>query len=131
MRTLAALDGALPLLTGPMGIKHAVRVSDGCSIVIGMDERRGLPDGLVTMAPGPELAALLATIDRSAVAAEDLHDLLAASTYSPASRSSSRRRSIRSPPRPTPGTPATPTTTPIPGLKPATVTGPARSVAAA
>jgi len=30
------------------------------------------------MAPGPELAALLATIDRSAVAAEDLHDLLAA-----------------------------------------------------
>ena len=54
------------------------RLSDGCSIVIGMDERRGLPDGLVTMAPGPELAALLATIDRSAVAAEDLHDLLAA-----------------------------------------------------
>ena len=37
-----------------------------------------MPDGLVTMAPGPELAALLATIDRSAVAAEDLHDLLAA-----------------------------------------------------
>jgi hypothetical protein len=30
------------------------------------------------MAPGPELAAVLATIDRSAVAAEDLHDLLAA-----------------------------------------------------
>jgi hypothetical protein len=53
-------------------------MSYGRSIVIGMDVRRGLPDGLVAMAPGPELAAVLATIDRSAVAAEDLHDLLAA-----------------------------------------------------
>jgi hypothetical protein len=53
-------------------------MSYGRSIVIGMDERRGLPDGLDTMAPGPGLAALLATVDRSAVAAEDLHDLLSA-----------------------------------------------------
>jgi hypothetical protein len=30
------------------------------------------------MAPGPELAAMLATVDRAVVAAEDLHDLLAA-----------------------------------------------------
>jgi hypothetical protein len=43
-----------------------------------MNERRGLPEGLDTMASGPELASMLATVDRSCIAAEDLHDLLAA-----------------------------------------------------
>src|SRR5262245_10165052 len=43
-----------------------------------MNEQRGLPDGLDTMAPGPELASMLATVDRATVSAADLHDLLAA-----------------------------------------------------
>jgi len=43
-----------------------------------MDERRGLPAGLDAIPPGPELAAVLATVDRSRVGAGDLHDLLRA-----------------------------------------------------
>ena len=43
-----------------------------------MDERRGLPAGLDSLAPGPELAAVLARVDRSGVGACDLHDLLQA-----------------------------------------------------
>ncbi len=37
-----------------------------------------MPAGLDALAPGPELAAVLATVDRSRVGACDLHDLLAA-----------------------------------------------------
>ncbi len=37
-----------------------------------------MPAGLDTLPPGPELAALLATVDRSRVGACDLHDLLQA-----------------------------------------------------
>ena len=43
-----------------------------------MDEQRGLPAGLDKLPPGPELAAALATVDRSRVGACDLHDLLEA-----------------------------------------------------
>ena len=37
-----------------------------------------MPAGLDALPPGPELAAVLATVDRSRVGACDLHDLLQA-----------------------------------------------------
>jgi hypothetical protein len=43
-----------------------------------MDVRRGLPEGLDVVPAGPELAAALASVDRSRVGAGDLHDLLQA-----------------------------------------------------
>jgi len=45
------------------------------SSVMGMDVSRGLPVGLAELAPGPELAAVLASVDRSRVGADELHDL--------------------------------------------------------
>jgi hypothetical protein len=49
-------------------------VSTGAAAV----ERRvsALPDGVATLRPGPQLAALLATADRSTVTAEELPDLV-------------------------------------------------------
>ena len=43
---------------------------------MGMDVRpQGLPAGLTELAPGPQLASVLAGIDRSRVGADELHDL--------------------------------------------------------
>ncbi len=51
-------------------------VSTGTAVV----DRRvsALPDGVATLRPGPELAAALATVDRSTVTADELPDLVKA-----------------------------------------------------
>lgn len=43
-----------------------------------MSEHEALPPGLLYLPPGPELAATLASVDRSRVNADELHDLVKA-----------------------------------------------------
>ena len=47
-------------------------------IIEHVSERRALPVGLAQMRPGPGLAALLATVDRSRLGAADLYELVRA-----------------------------------------------------